>query len=41
MTKYDPDCNTTAINSILRRLNNDEDFKINFAEFGVNITPTL
>ena len=41
MQKFDPDVNTSAVNAILRRLNNDEDFKINFTEFGQNITPTL
>ena len=42
MVKYDREnINTCTINSILRRLNNDEDFKINFDEFGKNITPTL
>lgn len=41
MVKYNRDINTCTINAILRRLNNDEDFKINFREFSQNITPTL
>jgi Ca2+-binding EF-hand superfamily protein len=41
MYKFSRDINTCTINAILRRLNNDEDFKINFEEFALNITPIL
>ena len=33
--------NTCTVNAVLRRLNKDEDFKINFKEFTYAITPTL
>ena len=33
MSRYDRDTNAQAINSILRRLNDNEDFKIDFREF--------
>jgi len=44
MSKYDKErtlTNTGSINAILRRLNDNEDFKIDFQEFAKNITPTL
>ena len=41
MKKYDPNVNNTHVNSILRRLNEDEDFKISYVEFSKNISPTL
>lgn len=41
MIKFNREINTCTINAILRRLNEDEDFKINFREFSSNINPTL
>ena len=41
MKKYDPNVNNATVNSILRRLNEDEDFKISFIESSKNICPTL
>ena len=41
MIRFNRDINTCTINAILRRLNEDEDFKINFREFAKNITPVL
>ena len=41
MGKYNPEVNPTDVNSILRRLNSDEDFKINFTEFAHNISPMM
>ena len=35
------DVNTSTINAILRRLNDNEDFKISFREFSQNITPMM
>lgn len=40
MIKYNPDINSSDVNAILRRLNKDEDFKINFREFAAAINPT-
>lgn len=39
MSRYDKEVNATAINAILRRMNDNEDFKIDFREFAANITP--
>lgn len=41
MHKYDKDITKCHVNAVLRRLNNDEDFKVNFSEFKHHITPTL
>lgn len=41
MYRYDQDCNQSSINAILRRINNNEDFKISFREFSSNITPMM
>jgi len=41
MKKFDKDIDTKKINSILRRMNSDEDFKIDFTEFSQNITPII
>mmetsp|Transcript_5908 Transcript_5908/g.9610 ORF Transcript_5908/g.9610 Transcript_5908/m.9610 type:complete len:88 (+) Transcript_5908:575-838(+) len=41
MNKFDKELNQTHVNAILRRLNEDEDFKISFREFAENISPTL
>jgi hypothetical protein len=41
MIKYDKGTDQKTVNSILRRLNSDEDFKIDFNEFSMNISPVL
>ena len=41
MRKFDSSIDTKKINSILRRMNSDEDFKIDFFEFTENLTPVL
>jgi hypothetical protein len=42
MSKFNKEfVNTCTVNAVLRRLNKDEDFKINFREFAEAITPTL
>lgn len=42
MSKFNKEfVNTCTVNAVLRRLNNDEDFKINFREFAMAITPIL
>ena len=41
MKKYDPKVNNSHINSVLRRLNEDEDFKISYVEFADNIAPKM
>jgi Ca2+-binding EF-hand superfamily protein len=41
MRKFDSSIDTKKINSILRRMNRDEDFKIDFTEFTENLTPVL
>ena len=41
MYKYDRDITKCHVNAILRRLNNDEDFKVNFKEFKHHITPSF
>lgn len=41
LTKFDKTCDQKTVNAILRRMNSDEDFKIDFTEFSLNITPVL
>ena len=41
MKKYDKLIDTKKVNAVLRRLNSDEDFKIDFNEFTLNITPVI
>jgi len=41
MKKYDKDINKCHVNAIIRRLNTDENFKIDFSEFKHHVTPTL
>lgn len=41
MIKYDKGTDQKTVNSVLRRLNSDEDFKIDFNEFSMNISPVL
>ena len=41
MKKFNLDMDKSHINAILRRLNDDEDFKIGFQEFALNITPVI
>ena len=40
MSRYDKDVNQCDVNAVLRRLNKDEDFKIDFREFASSINPT-
>ena len=39
MYKFNKDINQCDVNAVLRRLNLDEDFKINFREFAAAINP--
>jgi hypothetical protein len=39
--KFDSSCDQAKINAILRRINSDEDFKVDYNEFSLNITPVL
>lgn len=41
MKKYNSETCPEEVNSILRRLNSDEDFKISFREFSHNISPMM
>lgn len=39
MSRYDKDISAQGVNAILRRLNENEDFKIEFREFSNGLTP--
>lgn len=41
MVKFDKSITNPLVNAILRRMNSDTDFKINFKEFALNISPNL
>jgi len=41
MKKYNHTINTSEVNAVLRRLNNDENFKIDFREFCQNMSPLM
>jgi hypothetical protein len=41
MKKYNDKLNTSGVNAVLRRMNFDEDFKIEFREFSIYLTPVL
>ena len=41
MRKYDKDITKCHVNAVLRRLNDNEDFRIDFREFSQHITPKI
>ena len=41
MKKYNSNLDTTSVNAILRRLNGDDNFKIDFTEFSIQMSPVI